>query len=280
VLTGGNPQLGPEEADTFTIGFVWQPQFVPNLTVMLDYWDIDLTASISDPSSADIIEGCFSPARNSTFAFNAFCQDVGRSPTTGDLNAGDAVGVRLPLANLGTIETDGIDLSVSYAFGLGDIGLNPNLGRINLSFNGTRVLNFDQQPTPESIKRDCLGFFSVACSRPRHETKFNQRTTWFISDFDFSLNWRHLSSVRVEPLAGQFLPAFSSISAFNYFDLSAAWQPNDNLRIGLTINNLFDNSPPVVGNTIGATAFNSGNTFPQFYDTIGRFFIVGVDWRL
>jgi hypothetical protein len=30
-----------------------------------------------------------------------------------------------------------------------------------------------------------------------------------------------------------------------------------------------------VGNTIGTTSTNSGNTFPQNYDAIGRFVTVG-----
>ena len=38
---------------------------------------------------------------------------------------------------------------------------------------------------------------------------------------------------------------------------------------------VFDKKPPEVGNQIGSTGANSGNTFPQTYDTIGRFFTVG-----
>lgn len=44
-----------------------------------------------------------------------------------------------------------------------------------------------------------------------------------------------------------------------------------NFRLSLTVNNAFDKQPPVVGNTIGGTGPNSGNTFPQAYDAIGRY---------
>jgi len=37
-----------------------------------------------------------------------------------------------------------------------------------------------------------------------------------------------------------------------------------------------DREAPLVGNTIGDTGTNSGNTFPQYYDTIGRFYTVGI----
>jgi iron complex outermembrane receptor protein len=51
---------------------------------------------------------------------------------------------------------------------------------------------------------------------------------------------------------------------------------NENVRFNLTIDNLFDKQPPEVGNTIGSTTINSGNTFPQFYDVVGRFYTLGV----
>jgi len=36
------------------------------------------------------------------------------------------------------------------------------------------------------------------------------------------------------------------------------------------VQNLFDNQPKVVGNTLGSTTFNSGNIFPATYDALGR----------
>ena len=73
-----------------------------------------------------------------------------------------------------------------------------------------------------------------------------------------------------EPGGDKFLDAFSTIKAYDYVDLAASWNVNKTLRIGLAVNNAFDNAPPAVGNTIGATGANSGNTFPQTYDVIGR----------
>jgi len=47
----------------------------------------------------------------------------------------------------------------------------------------------------------------------------------------------------------------------------------------LTVNDAFDKKPPVVGNDIGNTAENSGNTFPQWYDALGRYVSVGVTFK-
>jgi outer membrane receptor protein involved in Fe transport len=61
--------------------------------------------------------------------------------------------------------------------------------------------------------------------------------------------------------------------------MALSQQIGENLRLTLTVDNLFDKEPPVVGNTVGSTAFNSGNTYPTTYDAIGRRYRLGVNLR-
>lgn len=279
VLTGGNPELGPEVADTYTAGFVYQPSFVPGFSLSLDYFLIELEDAITAPSVADVIDQCYSTAFNPNREFNAACELVGRSSISGNLNDLQADGIILASDNFGTNKREGFDLNMSYGFDLADVGVNPDLGGIVLSFQGTLYTAFNNQPTPDAVNRDCLGYYSVACLNPRPDLKTTTRATWNVSDFDVSLQWRHIGSVIVEPGSGTWFEDFSRIPAYNYFDLSAGWDVNDVTRLNLTVANLTDESPPNVGNTIGATAFNSGNTFPQTYDVIGRFFTVGARVR-
>jgi outer membrane receptor protein involved in Fe transport len=53
----------------------------------------------------------------------------------------------------------------------------------------------------------------------------------------------------------------------------------ENVKINLAVTNLFDKQPPIVGNQVGSTAFNAGNTYPSNYDALGRRFNVGVNLR-
>ena len=69
-------------------------------------------------------------------------------------------------------------------------------------------------------------------------------------------------------------PAFRSIPAEHYFDLTARFNATDNMTFTFTVQNLFDNQPKVVGNSIGSTTFNSGNIFPATYDSLGRRYAV------
>jgi outer membrane receptor protein involved in Fe transport len=91
-----------------------------------------------------------------------------------------------------------------------------------------------------------------------------------VRDFDFTYEWRHLSAVRAQDPS--FLPAYSRIPNYEYFDFATAWQAMNNLRVNFTITNLMNKKPPIVGNTIGTTAYDSGNTFPALYDPVGRYF--------
>jgi outer membrane receptor protein involved in Fe transport len=107
------------------------------------------------------------------------------------------------------------------------------------------------------------------------------------------LLWRHISSEKFEPLAGsRFVGTltggdlagqsvnFNRIKAYNYFDLAARVNAGDHVTFTFTVDNLFDKQPPVLGNTIGSTTYNSGNTYPSTYDTLGRTFAISAKVKL
>ena len=100
-----------------------------------------------------------------------------------------------------------------------------------------------------------------------------------MGDFRVGYNWRRLSAVVEEPGGSNFLESFGAIKAYDYVDLDASWSVTKNLRLSLSVANLFDKKAPVVGNTIGTTSGNSGNTFPQVYDVIGRYFSFGATMK-
>jgi outer membrane receptor protein involved in Fe transport len=56
---------------------------------------------------------------------------------------------------------------------------------------------------------------------------------------------------------------------------SSRFNVNENFDLTLTVMNLFDKKPPIVGGTIGSTTFNGGNTYPSTYDALGRRFAAG-----
>ena len=78
--------------------------------------------------------------------------------------------------------------------------------------------------------------------------------------------------------AADLFPAFRSVDAQDYFDLTFAYTFRDFGRISLLVANIMDEDPPILGNSTGSTTFNNGNTFPSLFDTMGR--VYSIDLKL
>lgn len=276
VRTGGNPDLGVETAKTWTVGGVFQPDFVPGFSASVDYYNIKVSDAITSPTVGDVFNACYSPLQSAT---SPGCASIGRDPIDGSLN-GAATGLALPLSNLGRIETDGIDVALNYSRRFG-------FGGLALSFIGNWTNSNRFQATPTSVDRECVGYYSVNCASIQPEFSFNQRTTISIGSADISLLWRYVDAVQYEPAAladdiangGGPLEEFRRIGAEHYFDLTTRFGVTDNFDFTLSALNLFDNQPKVVGASIGSTAYNSGNVYPSTYDALGRRFAASARLR-
>jgi len=274
---GGNPQLSPEEADTTTLGVVWTPG--DQLSLTLDWWNIEINGAISRPLEQDVIGGCYSIERNPNRMPNDMCALIERNSLTGGIGAGLAGerGAILPLSNQGFIQKTGIDFGVRVQHALPGA-----LGRMQYALDVSKVTRDDFQAVPMSIVRDCLGYYSTSCI-PSHELRSNLRAIWNVGDVAVTVVWRYFSAVDVEPLAdaanGPYFAPYRHVPSYSYFDLSAGYNAPWNARISLSVNNLLDKHPPVVGADIGNAHGNEGNTFPQWYDALGRYVSLGVSFR-
>lgn len=273
---GGNLALGPEEADTTTLGFVFEPDSIRGLTTTLDYYRIKIKKAVSSPLAGQVIDGCYDPALNPGFAVNVFCQNIQRD-AFGTLNGSGSLGVISQTSNLGTYDVSGVDLGVNYRLALNSLGFSAAAGRVDLGLQVSYMQKYDVKTLPTLDTLNCGGYYSTDCGNPYPKVKFSQRATWSVGDFSFGYNWRHIGKTTESPQGDNaFVPDFRTIKAYDYVDLSASWKFSKNLKLALAVNNAFDKQPPMVGNTIGGTGPNSGNTFPQTYDVLGRRYNVTV----
>lgn len=295
---GGNLALQPEKANTWTIGAVFQPDFLPRFNLSIDYYNIKIDNVIGSPLPGDIIDACFGNLTAASAADPA-CTIIRRNPATGGLD-GDAAttpGLFGQTNNNGRLFTDGIDLLMNW---------NTDLGFASLDWsfvgNWTHSSKFKSDVNlASSLNRECVGYYSVNCSFTgsiQPEYQFSNRFTLGFDKVDLSLLWRWQDSVSFEPaqleadIANTVGNAdcpdalgadpgacvvdekFRKIKSQHYFDLTGRFTVSDNLVVTLTVQNLLDNKPPIVGNTIGSTTYNSGNTFPATYDALGRRYAV------
>ncbi len=277
--TGGNLELVPEDSDSWTVGVILQPQLVPGLTVTVDYYDIKIDSSIEQPASQDAINACFENPSTS----NAACTSIVRSPIDGSLSGDEAVVKGLPRfrSNTGNLRTRGIDFTASYGYDLSD----EFRWSSRLVGNWTDISTF-QAVTGISLNRDCVALYSSSCEsiQPRFASNWRNTITWR-GDLDVSLNWRYISRNKYENRAtdeafsgtpeGQGRSwDFNVTDAYHLFDLSLRYQVLENLSVTGVVSNLFDKHPPLTGAFIGATGYNSGNTYPSTFDTLGRRFSI------
>lgn len=298
VTGGGNIALDVEKADTYTIGAVFQPTFVPGLTISVDYFDIEIEDAITEPTVGDVIAACFGSGTPSTTVpldpgpggvTNPACLAIQRNPLTGGLDGDPSTtpGLPTPLSNLGRLETSGIDVVASYRTDLPFGGFLEG-SRLNLSFNGVWTRENVQQATPTSPPVDGVGRYGVEITSIQPEFAFTQRSTLTLGSTSLSLLWRFIDDLRVRGTVDDpatttvfegFQQRFASIDERHYFDLSLRQEVTDDINIIFTALNLFDNQPPVVGNSIGSTTYNSGNTFPSTYDPLGRRYAIQANIR-
>ena len=149
-----------------------------------------------------------------------------------------------------------------------------SFGSINWDLNGTWTDELLFQASPNSINRECVSFYGQNCEPLTPEWAFNLRTTVSIDDIaDISLLWRWIDGMTLEPLDGSFgntLPEYAAIDDASYFDLTVRSNVSENFDVTFSVQNLLDRDPPNVSSFIGSSSFNSGNTYPTTYDTLGR----------
>lgn len=297
ITTGGNTKVRPETATTWTVGAVFTPSFLPGFSGSIDYYNIKVKDAITTPTPADLIAACFNGI-SAASATSAACTAIRRNPISGALDGppDTTFGLLGVLSNLGKLATSGVDLALNYSTGIGTI-----LGqesRLSFAFQGNYTAHSKFQATPTSIDRECVNQYSVNCSSIQPKFSFNERTTLSLGPVDISLLWRWMNKVHLEDqqmaedlaACGNVTDAqdavanggdaclidtkFRQIKAYSWFDLTTRFDVTKNFDITMSVFNLFDKKPPLLGGTVGTTSQNGGNTYPSSYDALGRRFAV------
>jgi outer membrane receptor protein involved in Fe transport len=289
-LTGGNPNLDPETADTYTVGFVFQPSFIPGFNVSVDYFNIKVKDFISGIGADTIINQCINTLDPT------FCSLVNRDSNGSIWLSPEGYVVDTTL-NTGSLSTTGFDVNVGYRTDLDAIGLE-GMGGINFNFVGTYLDTLKVKPLPGGEAFDCAGYYGTICSvtggltAPNPEWRHKARLTWttpftygeWFKDFSLSLQWRHVNKVTLDAFSddpqlnnpGLQYETDRVLKSRDYFDLTASWTMRDNLNFRAGVNNLFDVDPPLNGSSNCPTGPCNGNTWPQVYDAFGRYIFVGL----
>jgi outer membrane receptor protein involved in Fe transport len=271
VLTGGNPELQPEEADTVTIGFTLTPSFMPGFTMSVDWYEIEIEGIVGNIPLTVTFEGCLDGTNL------AYCDDVVRTPfgsLFGDTidGGGYIVGTN---ANVSEATFSGVDIQGSYQFEVGSWG--SMVGYLNAAY----VLDTETSVLPGDPFYDCAGLYGNTCGPALPDWRSTLGLDWMIMEsVTVGLAWRYLSSVEHEQnsddpeLQGTAVDFGGTLDSMNYFDVSARWAINEQYDLRFGINNVLDEDPPLVDTLWSGPGVP--NTWGP-YDTLGRQVFLGLN---
>ena len=265
ITTGGNANLQAEEAESFTYGFVYSPEAVEGLSITFDVFDIEVDNAVSSVGAQTILNACAETGET-------LCSLITRG------SGGNVVDLFNGQINLGGQTTSGFDYNVAYNF-------ETEYGDFRVNWDGTYI---DERSLivvdPVSGTSETFNDAGQAGDRdvvPRLRT--NLSLTWNYDDW--TANWlmryignttelcqidggeldQQLCSDPVDPAAEEG-NSFNELEAMAYHDVSLGYAVNDNLRITVGVNNLFDTDPEVSYSTF-ANSFD-----PSMYEIPGQFF--------
>ena len=253
---GGNLDLVPEEAETTTIGVVLD--FANGMTASVDYWAIDIDKAIASVDEETIIEVCAT--------LGILCDAINRNAAGSLWLAGGYVDDKTQ--NVAEKVWEGIDVVAA-----GDLELSK--GTLSVTSTITHLLTKETTLLPgvESSVTDCVGLWNNKCfpspeTRTNTKVGFSNGSAWSVQG-----TLRTMSGLDTDYEADEI--AQGEIEDMYWLlDMNASYDVTDNVGVSLSVNNLLDTTPPIVGDVLSN---GYGNTMGGFYDSLGMYWNLRVD---
>jgi outer membrane receptor protein involved in Fe transport len=275
VVSGGNPSLAPETADTWSLGVTLTPTALPAFTASIDYFRIHLEGAIGTVPDSVTLQQCLLTGDP------GLCSQIVRTPA-GGLSATSATGSGYILhsaVNTGAALVSGIDLLGNYRMPMG------RWGALVAILNGNWLQHNTTTPYRSAPSYDCAGLFGNTClngsvnARWRHILRLTWEMPW---NMQVSTQWRFIGATQYDNNSGQVLlqdqeagfydQLLTHVGSSSYLDLTAIWLAGAHFQVRFGVSNIFDKDPPVIPEEASYQAGNL-NSFST-YDVLGRGFFV------
>ena len=253
-LIGGNRNLQPETADTYTAGIVFTPEVGDSdLSVTLDYWKIDLVDSISSYGVQFTLDQCYVQQVAASCALITRRNDA-------DYTIRDIIDANV---NLSTQSGEGVDLEVRYSF-------DTSFGNFETALLWAHLLDRSKVARPGAPEQDLTGTHTNTTAEDGGtyaEDKANFSVRFNTGDFSVGYLAEYISAIDAP---ATFVTYTQKIDSILYHDLvfDYAFNALGTTKISAGFTNLTDEAPPYIDPGFNAT------TDPNTYRVFGRGYFV------
>ncbi|MBP8062497.1 MAG: TonB-dependent receptor [Brevundimonas sp.] len=269
---GGNPFLTPEESDSFTFSTVLRPRFIPNFSLVLDYYEIKIDQVISAVSAGTAAANCVSGPSLNTAACATIFRNNPDIPFGIGAPIGDPIGGFIEgSVNYASLETRGLDFTARYSMDLEEV-TGRNWGRLDYSIGGLWLIDQKQFLNAD----DPADFDELASSLFYPRVRFTSSLTYAPND-TWSINWtadwqtaQDIVQIR-DAVVNADARTFDELDSRNFtrHDFTVRWNARDDLSIRAGVVNAFDaEQAPYLGTTLYSN-----------FDPYGQRFFIGLNYR-
>jgi len=274
----GNGELGAEDSENLTVGFVIEPSFVDGLSLTLDWWQIEQEGVVGlfGRDNHLLLDQLmrFSGSSNEAVVRSApNAQDQQEIDEYNNANGTnlDAVGSLLYIndqfLNLQPREMQGADIGLVYRLPESD------WGSVTIKFNGAYLIKWEQSASTEvqsliaaldanplitgSVSSETVGSQLQDEGKPRWRA--NANVTWEKDQWRAGLSARYVGhvfdyGVEADEIPGKFLEIDEWITLNTYADYKFEDGLFDGTRVRVGVNNLTDEEPPLFDSSSGYSA--------------------------
>ncbi len=264
-ISGGNPDLEPEKADSWSVGLVVTPEIdsrmFRRLGFTIDYFSIELEDVISSVDTITIITRCFNAGgANPTYDINnEWCQLFDRDP-----NDGRVINLQQLDRNQSIWEVSGIDLTFNW-------GLDVGPGQLDFALLASWLEKFEMQTTTLDPALDFAGTIGNAYGETKPEWRGTLMATWGMENLELQATTRYISSMDHEATVQNPDATAEGTDATWYLDLAGRYDLTERIALRAGINNVANQQPRLYSPNIDA------GTDPSTFDVLGRRYFVGVE---
>lgn len=257
----GNPDLVNEKANAWTIGLILHPRFLPGFNLSVDWVNIKVKDAIEGLSATNIMNACYDSPDFPNAASGSgvpFCELFVRDTTGVGLDRGQVLSIDTGYQNAAQRHFEGLVADLDWRFATPFLGAESSL-RLGVKYLYNHRLDLKVGVGDITTLATSMGY-------SKHQATTN--LTYANKGFAWQWQAQYMGKAYNDPDAPLTDYQYPIVKDVVFFNSSMGYQVNDNFRLSLIVDNVFDTKPPF-------PAPANGGTVTYFDGIMGRYMRVG-----